>query len=701
MPLMNPSKFAMAAFTALLVTACGGGGGGGGGNTPAAISVRGMAATGAPLAGGTVQIYGADALPLLATPVAVAANGSYQATIPAGAKFPLIFVADDGSQKLISVMASASDAAIVNVTQLTNLLASRISSTGDPANLLSEVASGNTFDSAKVQNKTTELLASIKPLLDAIGLNSADSPISKEFVANGSGYDKMLDVLDVKIEPKAGTSTIELTVKQSVAESGTLPKVTLSSTEALPTLPTISSGNMPPDGLSLALDELLSQATACYALSKADRINANGIAATDIKADACKAIFLGNNPQSYKSGGHIVKSTDHFGGIFTATVPVTFTSPRYYYTVSEDVAGGPKAGDVVFGYRWKDGFGNFQYDRNVVRRDTDGKYRFIGNQYAYPGGTSAYGQRRNFLMQSESTYTSVGYVFDVPCISGANGNTSWKKVVITSPNDKQITLMPNKTGTSCNFSYFTVALDGITPSTTGFIRIRSQYEDATKAASAHPRTSDAGLAFAQTDLLESEIEQIPQFGRWKYEYFFDANSVTTNTPNATQFFRTIARSMTIAGFRQSVKLPGLEASYASQLIASATPSCVAAGCAVVPQNPFQVSWMPNAEASALSQPPATWRVRIYGKYGPASNRQGFEDTNDVRSTVRSTNISCGNGDPQQPQCDTNNGALVFAIPGGSRQYDRYTAIGNIDLVSRLPDGSDASHFFTLSKLVQP
>jgi hypothetical protein len=209
------------------------------------------------------------------------------------------------------------------------------------------------------------------------------------------------------------------------------------------------------------------------------------------------------------------------------------------------------------------------------------------------------------------------------------------------------------------------------------------------------------LAFAQTDLLESEIEQIPQFGRWKYEYFFDANAVTTNTPNATQFFRTIARSMTIAGFRQSVKLPGLETSYASQLIASATPNCVAAGCYVVPQNPFQVSWMPNAAASALSQPPATWRVRIYGKYGPASNRQGFEDTNDVRSTVRSTNISCGNGDPQQPQCDTNNGALVFAIPGGSRQYDRYTIINNIDIVSRLPDGSDASHFHALYKLVQP
>jgi hypothetical protein len=44
---------------------------------------------------------------------------------------------------------------------------------------------------------------------------------------------------------------------------------------------------------------------------------------------------------------------------------------------------------------------------------------------------------------------------------------------------------------------------------------------------------------------------------------------------------------------------------------------------------------------------------------------------------------------------------VFAIPGGSRQYDRYSTIGNIDLVSRLPDGSDASHFFTLSKLVVP
>ncbi len=701
-----------AVAVAVGIVACGGGGGGGGANASLPISIVGTAATGSALTDGTVQIYGADGIALLSTPAIIASNGSYSATIPAGAKFPLVFVADDGSQKLVSIMASANDTAIVNVTQLTNLLASRLSPSGDPANLLKEIAAGTAVNASTVQSKITEMLAAIKPLLEAHGLSVTDNPVTKTFVANGSGYDKMLDTLDVKIEPKGSASTIELTVKKAVAEDAPLPNVTLLSSAAIPTLPTVNAAELPENGLTLALKDLLDQSTACYALAKGDRITTNGTSAADIKAQACKDMFDGKDPRNYKSGGHVVKSTDHFGGIFTASTPVTFSSPRYFYTISADAPtypNGPKAGDVVFGYRWKDEYGNFQYERNVVRKDaSDGKYRFIGNKYVYPGGTSAYAQRRNFLMQPNSTYLSVGYGFDLPCISGANNSASWKKVVVTTPDGSgRITLMPNVTGTTCNYSYFTIASKGTVPapSGTGFIRIRSEFEGGSNAPSGHPRDSvlDVGPAFVENDFTDAQIEQIPQFGRWKYEYFLDANSVSTNTPNVTQYFRTVTRAMTIAGFKQSVKLPNLESAYQADLISSATPNCSATGCYVVPNNPFPVKWTVNAAAQALPDPPATYRVRIYGKYGNAANRLGYEDTSDVRSSVRTTSIACGNGDSTQQQCETKNAALIFATPStgvvGARNYDRYTTVGNIDLVSRLPDNSDASHFYTLGKLV--
>ena len=676
----------------------------GGASNPADVklSVDGTAATGAPLAGATLQIYGSDGAAYLATPVTVAADGSYAATISGRINYPLVFVVDDGTQKLISVKAAPADSETgnptVNVTQLTNLIAARLSPSGDPGNLVNEIASGTVVTAAKVSAVVADVNTAIAPLLAAHGLAAGD-PISTRFVANGTGYDKFLDTIDVAIEPKGNGSAIELTVKQSVDEqAGDLPKISMSNSGTIPALASsISKANLPVDGLTPQLKSLLDQATACYAVAKADRVSGNN--AADIKAAACKDMFFGSNPANYKRGGHIVKSTDDFSGIFSATVPVTFSAPRYYFTVAADTPGGPKAGDVVFGYRWVDEFGNFQYEKNVVRKDTDGKYRFIGNQYAYPGGTSAYAQRRNFLMQPESTYLSVGYVFDVPCISGASGNTTWKKVVITAPSGKSLTLVPNvKSGTTtCNYSYFTVPVNNA-PSGTGYIRIRSEYENAASAPAKHPRELDTDLAFVGTDFTEAEIEAIPQFGRWQYDYFFDAASVTNNKPSATQYFRTVSRASTIANFRQSVKLPALDAAYSAALVTEAGKNCSATGCYVVPSNPFNVKWTVSAAAKGMPEPPATYRVRIYGKYGSSGNsRTGYEDTNDVRSTFRSTDIKCGNGDTSQLQCETKSGSLVFAVPSGQRGYNFATTVGNIDLVSRLSNGSDASHFHTLSK----
>lgn len=689
--MMHHKKLILGALSSAAFLAACGGGGTADVVSKSPLAIVGTAATGAAMAGGTVQIYGADGVALLASAATIANDGSYSASITSDAKFPLVFVADDGSQKLISVMASATESTIVNVTQLTNLIAARISPTGDPGNLLTELAAGTSMSAASVLSKTTEVLLAIKPLLEAHGLTATNSPITTPFAANGIGYDKMLDTLDVKIEPKGSTSSIEITVKQAVAEDAQLPKVSLTSDQAIPQLSAISAAGLPEDGLSAGLSELLAQATACYALPKADRVATGGTAAADITASACKAMFVGNRPQDYRSGGHIVKSTDHFGGVFTANVPVVFSSPRYYYSIAQDVVGGPKAGDVAFGYRWKDEYGNYQYERNVVRKDTDGKYRFVGNQYRYPGGTTAYSQRRNFPMQQDSSYNSVGYAFDVPCTGSTK---SWKKVNITAPNGGKLTLVPSVTSGTCNYSYFVIASDTTTDaagdpsarSGSGFIRIRSEYEDASKVANAdHPRTRDSSLVFLHSDFTEAQIEAIPQFGVWKYEYFVS----DFTTPTATQYFKTISRAMTIAGFRNTVKLPTLETSYLANLVSRIT--CVGLNCGFTPSaGPFVINWMANEAAKTMPDPPATYRTRIYGKYGPSGARVGFEDSADVRSSARSASISCGNGDGgTSPQC-------VGGVTGAD--YSSTTSIGNIDVVSRMPDGSDASHFQALYKL---
>ncbi len=654
------------------------------------LDVKGTAATGAPLADGIVQIYGADGTALLVTPAKIGADGSYKATIPDNAKFPLIFVADDGSQKLISLMASSKDTAVVNITQLTNLIAARISPTGNPGNLLSEIGSGTTITSALVQKHSLDVLTAIKPLLVAHGLDLSSSPISTVFAADGKGYDKMLDTLDIKIEPKGTESTIELTVKQAVREDADLPKVTFSSSAvSSPSLPPLNSGNLPPNGLAPGLNDLLLRANACYALPLLTRISINGSKATDIIATDCKDLFLGNRPQDFLDSGNKVKNTGSFSGIFNTSTPVTFSSPRYNFTVAQDVTGGSKAGDVGFEFRWKDDDNNFQYEKTIVRKDSDGKYRFIGNQYAYPGGISSHAQRRNFLVQPASTFNSVGYTFDVPC----NEKTiSWKKVNITAPNGKKITLVPRISGTpnACDYGNFVIAKniakdsagDNSTPSLSWFYRLSSIYEAPNEPENAkHPRDRELQLVFAPEDWSDSQIEQIPHLGVWKYEYF--TNDVTT--PTATQYFRTTSRVMTVAGFRYLKGfLPRLTANYEIK--------CYSGVCFTIPNaGPFPVSW-----TMQTPNPLATFRARVYGTYGPLSSRTSFEDTRKFPSSALSIGIICGNGvGVNSPQCQGgvygNNYATVPDV----------TIIDAVQLVSRVAGGAEVDHMHALYKLPLP
>ena len=682
----------------LLLQGCGGGGGSSSG--AGTLSIGGIAAQGAPMTGAKVQIYDATGAALLATPVIVASDGSYSATIPDNAKFPLVLITDDGVNPMVSVVPDATQARTVNVNQLTHLIASRLSKDGDPIKLVTEISTNQTtVTGSEMSAQTRDLTDAIQPLLQALSLSSTINPQTVNFAPNGTGFDKLLDTLDVKVTPKGDTATIDLTVRKSIPEGGELPSVSFNHTDGIATLPQVRSADLMPDGLSVNLQQLLDQMTSCYALTKEQRVrNTQGVA-SDIIATACQDIFWGRNPAAYKSNGAVVAYGQHFNGIFTAPPGVKFIAPKYFYTVAESVPNGPSAGDVVFGYRWQDEFGNFQYDKSVARRDTDGRYRIIGNQYRYPGGVSPYAQRRQFTQDAAYTYDSVGYVFDLPC---NNYTKNWVKVVVTSPpfNDRgdqgTITMRPNLTGGVCNYSYFTVSFDGQNPSGTGFIRLQSKYVGVPPVS--HPRVKEGSfLAFVDDDFTDAQLERLPQFGTWKFEYFFNGNN--TDSPNATQYFKTTARARTVDSFRASVPLPAFTMNFPSvnyQVAGSLTlvqhPSI---GYFVPTGNKVDLSWRVASDDNPLlkGSEPATYRARIYGSYGGATTfvggrgiRSGYEDSVIFGAASRRTSIFCGEGNAA-PQCEG----------GNFRSSPFATTVTEIDLVSRVNDGSDASHFYTFRK----
>lgn len=704
----STATLALLSLGMLGIQGCGGGGGNTASTSGNSFALSGIAATGAPMASATVQIYSADGVALLSTAANVAPDGSYSASIPSTAKFPLIIIADDGSTKLLSVLAEAGEAATANINQLTNLIAARLSPTGDPASLINEiVAKLATINTSTLTSKNQEMQAAIKPLLDALNLSSSTNPQTVSFAANGTGFDKLLDSLDVKIEPKGSNSTIDLTLRKAVREGEDLPTVSFNSDASYKTLPAVSANELAPDGLSVKLQTLLDQMTSCYALDKSIRANNVQGDATAITAAQCKAIFYGNDPKKYRLNGAVVKFDQHFGGIFTAAPGVKFISPKYHYTVSETVANGvtgPTAGDVVFGYRWQDEYGNFQYEKNVARLDpSDNQYRIIGNQYLLPGGVSPYAQRREFPNDQAYTYDSVGYVFDLPC---NRFTQNWVKVVITTPpldetgEQGEITMKPNVTAGVCNYSYFTIAKDDGTPTGTGFVRIQSKF--ASTAPVAHPRLSPEGgfLMFTDTDFTDAEVEKIPQFGTWKYEYFFQGNAGTT--PNATQYFKTTARAKTLDGFKKSVPLPNLtslpsvtyQAQNALTLVQHSSIGYF------VPQGPkFDLSWTVASDTNPLLKgtEPATYRARIYGAYGERTvinngrgTRNGYEDSAVFRSSARMASIYCGER-ASAPQCVNGN------FRSTADETTEKTTIVDIDLISRTSDAWDASHFYTFKK----
>lgn len=706
--------YGAAVAASLLLVACGGGGGAGAGDAGQAVNVTGVAATGAPLANATLQIYGKDGVAILATPVTVAADGSYAATIPATATGPFVFEVDNGTEKIYSVLPAKTTAPVVNVTPISHLIAAKLSSTGNPFSLAKEMATSSTvFSAAEVSSTTSAVMAALQPLVTALQLDSNINPLSATFTANGTGLDRMLDSLDIKVEPKGTTSMIEVTMKQAVTESGDLPKIAFAHNATPTALPTVDPTKLVTAGLTPKIQALLDKLTACYADPLSTRITSGGTTATDIQSQNCKDAFIGSNPAGYKSGGMVIAKTQHFGGMFTAsdTAGVTFSDPKFFYSVGATVPNGPAQGDIVFGYRWKDEYGNFQIEKNVGRIDTDGKLKLIGNQYLYDGGVGPYSQRRNYLNQTASTFHSVGYSFSLSCAQLNQYKTAGNKVVkvnVTAPGGRVITFVPNLSSGVCNYSYFVVAtpkdsngnttVDGMgDPSNrtgTGFIRLQSQYESGATTVANHPRNYEKGLAYINgttgTDLTNTDIENIPQFGTWKFDYY---TATTTGTvPVATQYFKTTARSLTIDGFKQVVKLPELTNDLKNNLVANSTCSNSNPLYCYVTQasGPFVASWTKSTDPGLI---PATYLARVYGVKDKTVSLStgGYEDFVKFGASQTTASIRCGQGESAvQSYCS---GATPATANFGAN-----TTIDALDLVSRAPDGTDVSHFHTLKKM---
>jgi len=104
-------------------------------------------------------------------------------------------------------------------------------------------------------------------------------------------------MLDIKITPTGTMSNVEITVKGAMDEDKSANSVSQGvlgnvASPGLPTLPTVPSSDVVPDGTSVLIKNLLDKMTACWALSKSERVG-SGTSASSVIATTVKKFLLG------------------------------------------------------------------------------------------------------------------------------------------------------------------------------------------------------------------------------------------------------------------------------------------------------------------------------------------------------------------------------------------------------------------------
>lgn len=670
-------RLSMAFASAGLLTLYGCGGGSSSSSGPSAVIIQGTAATGAPFTDAVVTVRDSTAA-VVGTSSPVGADGGFRVTLTGTAKPPYVLAAsrttaDGDVQTLVSVAESAS-ATTANVTPITHLIAARLSPSGDPLKLSSELAAGTAkVTPTSVAATVAEVKQVLATLLTASDTTAAD-PLRSAFSTSGAGYDRLLDSLKISITPaNASTTNIEIAVKQKLPD-GAQPTVIqfVSSSASVASLPFIDRANLIAPGTSLLIADLLRNLSACHALPLADRVNANGTAAADITSAACKSVFFGNSPSNFTSNGDSVGRDKLFSGIYTgAGSGMVFSQGSYEYTRGN--------GDVVMGYKSKDAGGNEIFDTIAVRNDSDGKLKLIGNQYKYPGGVSAYHQFRQFITLNQSAYNyySTGYNLNFADVKGGTGvgSSIFDRVVVTVPGGSTVTLKPSAVAGTLNLNLVKPA--GVTG--TSYLRLRSVF--ANPATTADIAAMDYNLFFSDVPRTDQDIASITAQSAWTFSYYLAGNTAPNGVADSTQHYKMRTRALTI----EELKRQGL-AQLSPTLIAAiqAKPNSFL-GQAALPTDGPLTGLDYSVPLGAL---PVT-RLKLFGHLDPASDGPRFDNTVEVAPLARTGTISC------TPIASTD---LHCALAGA---FAASTFADGLHLYARDVSGREFANFYAMYDLRQP
>ncbi|MBW4054910.1 MAG: hypothetical protein HIU83_05840 [Proteobacteria bacterium] len=207
--LWNIVKFTMlGVVTAVALAACGGGGDSSPSTpTPAAKTISGTAAAGAPIIG-SVTIKDSST-PTKTKTVQIAADGKYMVDV-SDLKAPYMVRADGyvggNEYHLYSAGTSADVDGTINVTPLTDLIVANIAKTVASDYYTSGNFSNLTADQLTAQS--TALAAKLQPILTAVGVSSSIDLLRTSFATDHTKLDAALDLIKVTTNTTTNVATI-------------------------------------------------------------------------------------------------------------------------------------------------------------------------------------------------------------------------------------------------------------------------------------------------------------------------------------------------------------------------------------------------------------------------------------------------------------------------------------------------------------
>lgn len=404
-------RFIKLSTVALLITAllgCGGGGGGGGAVSSSSTSIGGTAATGSPIATGTLTITDINGITVTGS---IGTSGSYSID-PTGLTAPLLIklsgVTASGSPILLySTVANIQDGSvnISNITPLTDAIVKLIAGTGNAVTPSTVLPLVNQATINQANNLLTSVLSSA---LTQAGVSPTSNFITTSFVPNGTGIDFLLD--GTRVVQNLQLSTLEI---QNAYTNGT---ASINASQS-----GLSQGPVVTGALQAVANLSSTQLTKITDLTNAFDIDfSNGDLQSILSISSPSFLQDGMNAQAFWSD--LLTSTSWGSAVINTVANIESCSSNLTCNVSFRFSSSTHEPFSMYSYTGKP----YYFFTQIIWDSTNNKWLLYGRQNQVQSTVSYLITQSNQYLQSSVSYgtPSGSYLIDINQGGAISGITS-------------------------------------------------------------------------------------------------------------------------------------------------------------------------------------------------------------------------------------------------------------------------------------